>query len=143
MTVPVVPGDRDFPTDWWTERDEMILRGELEKLADIRPNADAGAALCFCRPGPGHLPGHRNDDLRGPLVAPLRTWNPVARGLGAAALLGLLVLVLLAASAVGGRGMPAPCPGDPAGCADFATPTTYGPPGPAGGFTSMPVRGTR
>lgn len=136
-TVPWVAGDRDMP-EWWTERDEEILRGELEKLADLRPVVDpravaaaAGAEprLCFCRPGPGHLPGHRNEDRR-----PGIPWRKVLRVLGvlllAAAALTLVVLLGSAAA------QPNPCAGDAAGCADVITPATYGPPGPHGG----PVR---
>lgn len=38
MSVPYVPGDRDMPK-WWTEHDEVILRGavaELEQLPRVR-----------------------------------------------------------------------------------------------------------
>lgn len=123
--VPVSPGDHDRP-DWWSEHDEAILAGELAKLADL--------------PRPAALP------QRQPFVpgAPARAPEPRLTGAVIfACAVFLLVAIVGAVMALGAdaRPAPSPCPGDPAGCADFITPTTYGPPGPAGGaFTSMPVR---
>lgn len=121
--VPVSPGDHDRP-DWWTEQDDAILRGELAKLADL--------------PRPAGLP-QRTPAV--PAYVPPRPSR--AREIGAlvivvAAMIGLLLF----AFAPDPGPAPAPCASvEPGGCVDVVEPTTYGPPGPAGGaFTSMPVR---
>lgn len=133
MTVPRVPGKPLGMPDWWSESDQRILAGAVAEI-DALPRA----ALPQRTPAiPAEIP-----------PAPRRTvaeWldlaNPLWRYMGSL----LLVVVVLVALVVLGTWRagtaPSPCPGDAAGCADFETPTTYGPPGPAGGFTSMPARG--
>jgi hypothetical protein len=36
VSAPIMPGDRGMP-EWWTAEDEVILRGELAKLAELPP----------------------------------------------------------------------------------------------------------
>lgn len=108
MGAPYVAGDRDMP-EWWTERDEAILRGEVAKLGQLPPVPAAAKAL------------EQHDLDAGSDRVPWR-------------LLVLLVVVLatgvLAAVAAGAlaRGGPAPV-----GPVVVVTPSTYGWPGPTGG----------
>lgn len=108
---PVVPGDQDRP-DWWGPQDDAILAGELRKL-------DALPRVALPQRTPAVPAG------------PVEVTAPPYR------LLALLAVVLLAALLVGlVSAWPASTsPGGP-----VVTPTTYAPPGPRGGFTSMPAR---
>lgn len=121
MSAPYVPGDTDHP-EWWTPADDEILAGELAKLDGL--------------PRPAALPQRH---VPGAAATPAAPWWRSAREVGSLLVFGaLLGLILLVAFTHLGPA-PSPCPGEASGCADVVTPTTYGPPGPAGGFTSMPA----
>lgn len=127
MSAPYVAGDRDMP-EWWGPDDEAILAGELAKLGDL--------------PRPAALP-QRVPSV--PAAAPARAREPRLTGVMiVACALFLLVAIVGAVMALSADARPAPAPcanSRPGGCVEVVTPTTYGPPGPAGGaFTSMPVR---
>lgn len=107
------------PTEWWTARDQEILRGALAELAEL--------------PRPAYVERERDRMVYQPIVLPRRRrW---AREIGAwIVVVASAALILLLLSWAGERPAPAPCAGDPAGCADFVSfPATYGPPGPSGG----------
>lgn len=135
MTVPRVPGKPLGMPDWWSEQDQRILAGAVAEI-DALPRA----ALPQRTPAiPAAVPPAPRTR---PTVAEwLDLANPLWRYMGALVLAAVVVLALVVLGTANARPMPSPCPGEASGCADFATPTTYGPPGPAGGFTSMPARG--
>lgn len=109
-TVPYVAGDHDHP-EWWTARDDAILAGELAKL-------DKLPRVALPQRVPAEPERRFQPDTRPP-------WRLLA--LLAVVLLSVVLLALVLAAPLSG---PAPA----------SVPTTYGPPGPHGGFTSMPVR---
>lgn len=90
---------------WWTDRDEMILRGAMDELDRLRP-AQVERVI---------------DRLEYvPIAVRRRRWS--ARQWGAVIVLFALVALVLVTAAVPDRAAPSPCPGDAAGCADMPSP---------------------
>lgn len=110
--VPRVPGDQDRP-EWWSEHDEAILAGAIAELDALpRVALPTRTPAIPASPAPSEPP----------------PWRLIV---GLVVALLVVVLVALVAAAPGWNATPS---------GSVVTPTTYGPPGPHGGFTSMPVR---
>lgn len=96
--------------EWWTSTDDEILAGELAKLDGL--------------PRPAALPQRLVPGAPAATPAAPPRWRVLAT------LAVVLLTVALVALVAAAPGRPAPA----------IAPTTYGPPGPRGGFTSMPAR---
>lgn len=107
--------DHERPTDWWSQNDEAILRGEVAKLSGL--------------PRPAYMERDRHQLIYRPLVLGPRRRHLVAREFGAwVVLLGVIALMALIIWAAGDP------PDDPGPVT--VTPTTYGPQVPTGGVWS-------
>lgn len=110
------------PTEWWRERDEEILRGEVQKLLDM--------------PRPAYVQRRMHEHVYEPIPMPVaapKREHRWAREIGAwIVIVATVALVWIVATWAYGETPAPPCRGS--GCEDFTvTPSTYGPPGPNGG----------
>lgn len=101
------------PTPWWTDNDDVILRGELAKLTSL--------------PHPLYMEREKGRLVYVPISnvkRPGRAWREIGAWI---VLLGIALGAILLLSVGGEQPMPPICTGDPAGCADLTTMPVPGP----------------